>query len=129
MQHIQKFEDFISLNENQAEIQQIVDLLYIIEDKLWAKLGIQAGSQLYANKIAQQNYLPKAKDLIKAANIEKGLKKYGKKISDILRDDNYHSLNIFLGASGYYGPKLTTYFMDIVNTSMPNYGWDAELFT
>jgi hypothetical protein len=42
MQHIQKFEDFISLNENQAEIQQIVDLLYIIEDTSMPNYGWDA---------------------------------------------------------------------------------------
>ena len=129
MQHIQKFEDFISLNENKSEIEEIVNLLYNIEDEIWTKLNIKAGSQLYANKIAQQNYIKMAEELIKSAGIEKSVKKYGKKISDILRDDNYHSLNIYLGAKGYYGPKLKTYFMDIVSTSMPNYGWDSYLFT
>ncbi len=129
MQHIQKFEDFISLNENKSEIEEIVNLLYNIEDEIWTKLNIKAGSQLYANKIAQQNYIKMAEELIKSAGIEKSLKKYGKKISDILRDDNYHSLNIYLGAKGYYGSKLKTYFMDTVSTSMPNYGWDSYLFT
>jgi hypothetical protein len=126
MKHIANFEDF--LNENKAEIDNVINVLYAIEDEIWTKLNIKAGSQLYANQTTQQNYINMAHQLIQSANIEKFLKKYAKKISDTLRADNYHSLNVFLGASGYYDPKLEKYFKEIVQTNMPGYGWDAELF-
>jgi hypothetical protein len=127
MKHISTFEDF--LNENKEEVENVINVLYAIEDEIWTKLNIKAGSQLYANKTTQQNFITMANQLIQSANIQKPLMKYAKKISDTLRADNYHSLNIFLGASGYYNnPKIDKYFTEIVQTSMPGYGWDAELF-
>lgn len=116
-----------TVNENQEDIEKIVNKLYSIESEIWKKLNIRSGSQLYSSNETQQQYLVQAKKLIASQGLEKDLKKYAKKISDLLRNDNYHSLNIFLAASGYFGPKLKTEYMNILKSSLYN-GWDASIF-
>lgn len=96
--------------------------------KIWDKLNIESGSQLYDDKELQKRY---------AKEIKMGIEKLGydqlnEKAFDYLENWNYHALNSALTYMGYYGLERLNRTLDFNKEMMKinrnNYGLDPNIF-
>lgn len=77
--------------------EKIADELMKINSKIWDELKIESGSQIKADKKLQKEYI-----YILLADTKKYKGKIDKKVFEILRDNNEHTLNNILAHSDYY---------------------------
>jgi hypothetical protein len=102
--------------------------LMVMDYKIWDKLNIESGSQLYDDKELQKRY---------AKEIKMGIEKLGydqlnEKAFDYLENWNYHALNSALTYMGYYGLERLNRTLDFNKKMMEinrnNYGLDPNIF-
>ena len=102
--------------------------LMVMDYKIWDKLNIESGSQLYDDKELQKRY---------AKEIKMGIDKLGydqlnEKAFDYLENWNYHALNSALTYMGYYGLERLNRTLDfnkkMMGMNINNYGLDPNIF-
>jgi hypothetical protein len=82
------------------EIAEFADKIMGIESDVMDSLKISSGSEIKENDANQKKYIA-ALDKKFNANMFKGVDT--ESLRDILEDNNYHTLNNYLGLKGYYG--------------------------
>ena len=109
------------------EVIQIADAFELVDSNVWDELKIESGSQIYNDEVVQENYLSKLRNaideymnkdllnLFKNADYESRMRVYRS-----LENDNYHSLNNFLGLQGYFGDKIILMYVRLYDDIKDN---------
>lgn len=91
-------------------IKELADRVMTYDSTLWDKLGIESGSQLYADDLLQHNYIGYWENYIEIEgdfSVPIKLRALNEKerneLGDYLEEDNYHSLKNLLMLYGYFG--------------------------
>ncbi len=89
-------------------IKELADRVMTYDSTLWDKLGIESGSQLYADDLLQHNYIGYWENYMEGdTSIPTKMKELSMKerneLGDYFEDDNYHSLKNLLMLYGYFG--------------------------
>jgi hypothetical protein len=82
------------------ELAEFTEKIMIIESDILDNLKISSGGEIKQNDAIQKKYIA-ALDKKINANMFKGIDVNA--VRDILEDENYHTLNNYLGLKGYYG--------------------------
>ena len=102
------------------DAQEIVEDLKDMNIQVWDDIGITSGGELYQNDDFQKKY----NDLMVAAiesytkyDLSKLSQKEWESVSEILEEDNFHSLNNFLALKDYLGQKVKDSWIDFYSRS------------
>lgn len=101
------------------EVIDITNALEKIDGEVWDELGITSGGKLYNDEALQQQYVIKLGRMIDM-HMNKDLwflfknasEEAKEKVYRSIGNDNYHSLNNFLGLSGWYGETTRKDYID-----------------
>ena len=89
------------------------------EDRVWTKLNINSGSELYQNQDKQRDYFTLMRNSIdKFFGYYNFTKEEKKELEEILEEENRHSLNNYIGLKGLYEKKDQKAYIDF-HTKMP----------
>jgi hypothetical protein len=102
-----------------VKLKQVADEMMRKEDRIWTKLNINSGSELYQNKYKQRDYFKLMRNSIDRFfgyyNFTKAEKK---ELESLFEDMNRHSMNNYIALKGFYTRKDQ---IDYINyhTKMP----------
>jgi hypothetical protein len=83
------------------------------EDRVWTKLNINSGSELYQNQDKQRDYFTLMRNSIdKFFGYYNFTKEEKKELEEILEEENRHSLNNYIGLKGFYEKKDQKAYID-----------------
>lgn len=100
-------------------VRQIVKNLVNTHDRMAYVLGIETSDDVYEDLTKQKKYINMVNTEIAKLNLEEKIAEFADAIHDELEDSNYHILNSFLSASGYYGVKYKEEYLKMLKK--PNY--------
>jgi hypothetical protein len=100
-------------------VRQIVKSLVNAHDRMAYVLGIETSDDVYEDLTKQKKYINMVNTEIAKLNLEEKIAEFADTIHDELEDSNYHILNSFLAASGYYGVKYKEEYLKMLKK--PNY--------
>lgn len=114
-----KFDAYKSYNE-----------LSELNGKIWDKLKIESGSQIYASDSLQKKMAIEYQNMSLDAKFKKLTASQRKKVAEIMTDENEHSLRNYLTLRGYLGQKEYDTYASIYEPKRPyvlnpaNFGQD-----
>jgi hypothetical protein len=93
------------MNETKAKFdaQEVANEIIALSNKAWDTLSIESGSEIYASDSLQENLADEYYTLGIDKIYKKLTKPERKKVSDILTDENEHSLRNYLALRGFNG--------------------------
>ena len=116
------------MNETKAKFdaQIVADEIIALSNKAWDTLSIDSGSQVYASDSLQENLA----DEYQKVGIDKIYKKLTKperkKVSDILTDENEHSLRNYLALRGFNGEAEYKNYAKMYEDSYAKFGYRSN---
>ena len=116
------------MNETKAKFdaQIVADEIIALSNKAWDTLSIDSGSQVYASDSLQENLA----DEYQKVGIDKIYKKLTKperkKVSDILTDENEHSLRNYLALRGLNGEAEYKNYAKMYEDSYAKFGYRSN---
>lgn len=94
-----------SATKTKVDTKEVANKLTDLSYDVWDKLKIESGSQIYASDATQKKLNKEFKTIGIDEIYSKLTKPERKKVSDILTDENQHSLRNYLGLRGYNGEQ------------------------
>lgn len=94
-----------SATKTKVDTREVANKLTDLSYDVWDKLKIESGSQIYASDATQKKLNKEFKAIGIDEIYSKLTKSERKKVSDILTDENQHSLRNYLGLRGYNGEQ------------------------
>ena len=116
------------MNETKAKFDadEVANEIIKLSNKAWDTLSIQSGSEIYASDSLQE----KLADEYYKLGIDKIYKKLTKperkKVSDILTDENEHSLRNYLALRGFNGEAEYKNYVEMYEDTYSKYGYRSN---
>lgn len=105
--------------KDNSRLKKIANDMMQKEDRVWTKLNINSGSELYQNQDKQRDYFTLMRNSIdKFFGYYNFTKEEKKELEEILEEENRHSLNNYIGLKGLYEKKDQKAYIDF-HTKMP----------
>jgi hypothetical protein len=99
--------------KDNSRLKKIANDMMQKEDRVWTKLNINSGSELYQNQDKQRDYFTLMRNSIdKFFGYYNFTKEEKKELEEILEEENRHSLNNYIGLKGFYEKKDQTAYID-----------------
>jgi hypothetical protein len=110
-----------SATKTKVDAREVANKLSDLYYDVWDKLKIESGSQIYSSDATQK----KLNKELKAIGIDEIYSKLTKperrKVSDILTDENQHSLRNYLGLRGYNGEQEYNSYKNMYEDNIKDY--------
>jgi hypothetical protein len=112
------------MNETKAKFDKnkVANELIALSNKAWDKLSIQSGSEIYASDTLQQDLADEYQYLGINKIYKQLTKAERKKVSDVLTDENEHSLRNYLALRGYNGEAEYKNYVKMFEEGKVKYG-------
>ena len=105
-----------------VKLKQVADEMMRKEDKVYTKLKINSGSELYENEDIQKEYFTLMHTSIKRFfDYYKFSKEQKKELFDLFEDANFHSLNNYIALEGLYDKKDQINYINYHTKSSRNF--------
>ena len=107
--------------KTKVDVKEVANKLSDLYYDVWDKLKIESGSQIYSSDATQKKLNKELKNIGIDEIYSKLTKPERKKVSDILTDENQHSLRNYLGLRGYNGEQEYNSYVTMYEDNMKNY--------
>lgn len=116
------------MNETKAKFnaQDVANELSALSNEAWDKLSIQSGSEIYASDTLQQDLADEYQKLGINKIYKQLTKAERKKVSDVLTDENEHSLRNYLALRGYNGEAEYKNYVKMFEEGKVKYGYTSN---
>ena len=116
------------MNETKAKFnaQDVANELSALSNEAWDKLSIQSGSEIYASDTLQQDLADEYQRLGINKIYKQLTKAERKKVSDVLTDENEHSLRNYLALRGYNGEAEYKNYVKMFEEGKVKYGYTSN---
>ena len=110
-----------SATKTKVDTKEVANKLTDLSYDVWDKLKIESGSQIYASDATQKKLNKEFKTIGIDEIYSKLTKPERKKVSDILTDENQHSLRNYLGLRGYNGEQEYNSYVTMYEDGIKKY--------
>jgi hypothetical protein len=110
-----------SATKTKVDTREVANKLTDLSYDVWDKLKIESGSQIYASDATQKKLNKEFKAIGIDEIYSKLTKPERKKVSDILTDENQHSLRNYLGLRGYNGEQEYNSYVTMYEDGIKKY--------
>lgn len=107
--------------KTKVDVKEVANKLSDLYYDVWDKLKIESGSQIYSSDATQKKLNKELKNIGIDEIYSNLTKPERKKVSDILTDENQHSLRNYLGLRGYNGEQEYNSYVTMYEDNMKNY--------
>lgn len=116
------------MNETKAKFDknEVANQLTALSNEAWDKLSIQSGSEIYASDTLQQDLADEYQRLGINKIYKQLTKAERKKVSDVLTDENEHSLRNYLALRGYNGEAEYKNYVKMFEEGKAKFGYTSN---
>lgn len=116
------------MNETKAKFdkKEVANQLTASSNEAWDKLSIQSGSEIYASDTLQQDLADEYQRLGINKIYKQLTKAERKKVSDVLTDENEHSLRNYLALRGYNGEAEYKNYVKMFEEGKAKFGYTSN---
>jgi hypothetical protein len=116
------------MNETKAKFdaQEVANEIIALSNKAWDTLSIESGSEIYASDSLQENLADEYYTLGIDKIYKKLTKPERKKVSDILTDENEHSLRNYLALRGFNGEAEYKNYAKMYEDTYAKFGYRSN---